>query len=121
MLLNASEIDNFNDANVPVDIWLTKLSEDDVEDLCTGREFDSEDLEKMNSPIWRLKMSNYMPRKGGVDDEGITIYSDSKEELQEIVRKKILPLYRRAVNRLVAISEGKASSLYYWDEPAEQA
>jgi len=91
-----------NDANIPVDIWLTKESE---------------------KHAWQLTADNYMPRKGYLAGENtIKIRATTREELAEIVREKIIPLYESALKQLNLIVEGKAKSLYYWeiDEDVEE-
>ena len=97
--------ENFNDANVPVDIWLSKLdpeSESDKESYGEGFRY-------------RLTTGVYMPRKASVWSEACTILSDNKEELQKIVEKYILPFYKLAVSKIQGIIEGTEDHLYYWE------
>jgi len=82
-----------DDANIPVDIWLS------YENLA-----------------WNLRASNYMPRRGRVSEEGIDIRATTREELAEIIKNQIIPLYETALKQLNLIVEGKAECLYYWKE-----
>jgi len=92
--------DSADDANIPVDVWLS-LTEDDDSFKNEGK--------------WRLHASNYMPRRARVDDSAYCVYSDNKEELDAIIREKILPLYKRAMNLLEGMcSSTEGGSLYYW-------
>jgi hypothetical protein len=79
--------------NVPVNIWLTE-----------------------ENGIWTLIASNYMPRLDRVGQETYKATSSNKEELVEIIKKRIIPLYEIALKKLNAICEGKAEDLYYWKE-----
>lgn len=99
MLLRTEDFD-FDDANVPVDIWLTDLS-DESEHYKDGYRY-------------LLKASAYMPRKDSVYAGAFEVISDNKEELQLIVKNEILPLYDSARNILLDIIAGKTDFLYYW-------
>lgn len=91
----AMSFDSADDANVPVDVWLMAPEAGEDE--------------------WELRAANYMPRKDRVQPEAYITRSTSKEELQSIVRDKILPLYRIAVAKLEAITTGDDDHLYYWE------
>lgn len=99
------DFDSADDANVPVDIWLTEEKDDD--DKPTG--------------FWRLKASNYMPRKACIGSE-FAVRSRNMKALQRIIRDKVLPLYAVAIGRISEMSGVSeevvrlpgAPSLYYW-------
>lgn len=94
MMENNSDfgIDDFDDANIPVDIRLEKLGDKYV-----------------------LTASNYMPRKDAICEGVLGISSNNKQELMDIVKDKFLPIYEKAVQALIDISEGKREDLYYWN------
>jgi hypothetical protein len=93
-LADRMSFDSADDANIPVDIWLHAPDEE--------------------CPSWRLLAANYMPRKGCLHPHGYEVRADNREELNAIVRDKILPLYRVATAQLEAIANGEADHLYYW-------
>ncbi len=105
MIENVGEMsfEDFDDANIPVDIWLSKLKADD-EHYEAGHRF-------------RLKCGNYMPRKGHVEEVAVEVLSDNLEELQALVRGRIIPIYQIAMRKLEKMAEGKCNNLYYWSEP----
>lgn len=83
-----------DDANIPVDIWLEQ-------DLETNK--------------WKLWANNYMPRKARLSGEAsYEALADTREELEDIIKKKIIPLYEVALQKLQAICKRKADNLYYW-------
>lgn len=86
-------IDDFDDANIPVDISLVK-EEDGVGFILTA--------------------SNYMPRKSRVEVDVLNVKSDDKQELIAIVRDKFLPIYEAAVQALKDIVAEERKELYYW-------
>ena len=64
---------------------------------------------------WSLGADCFMPRKGLAD--GCHKYlASTKEEISALVREKILPSYKIAFDAVTAMSEGKRSNFYYWDE-----
>lgn len=99
MILRTEDF-NFDDANVPVDIWLDELS-DESEHYKDGYRY-------------QLRASAYMPRKDSVYTGAFEVISDNKEELQLIVKNEILPFYETARNILLDMIAGKAECLYYW-------
>lgn len=98
------EIDAFDDANVPVDIWLTKL------------DLDSDDEEVAEGFTHVLRIGNYMPRKARVEGGSCEIFADNKEELQALVKDKVLPIYNKAIAKINGIIDGSNISLYYWND-----
>lgn len=85
----------------PVDTWLSPTSEDD---------------ENREKGKWCLRAGNYTPRRGTVSGDAYSVYSDNKEELNAIIREKILPLYRKAMDILENMAfSSKGGSLYYWE------
>jgi hypothetical protein len=104
-----------NDANIPVDIWLKKL--DDKNEQAEKYPW-NERPEEAQSCTWCLQADNYMPRRSGLGGENsYLIFADTLEELQELVRKHILPLYQTAINILTNMASGnEPCKLYYWSK-----
>ena len=103
-LLSKGELslNDLDDANIPVDIWLAELTEDD-ELYSEGYRFS-------------LKCGNYMPRKGRVEESAVEVYAKNREDIQKAVAKYILPLYQTALKIVTKmVNEGKGD-LYYWME-----
>ncbi len=95
---------DFDDANVPVDIWFEELKQkNNIEFWDLGFR-------------WQLTCGNYMPRDGDVAPCVVEVYAKEKESLQKAIAKYILPLYQVAIdklNKMVNEGEGK---LYYWSK-----
>lgn len=90
------EIEGHDDANIPVNIFTSKV--------------------KYKGKVkYRLSYEYFMPRKG-LATEGSFLLADTKEELQEFIKKNILPTYKIAFDAVTAMSEGKRDALYYWCE-----
>ncbi len=89
------EITGLDDANIPVNLFTSKVKH-------------------KGKVKYRLSYDFFMPRKGMA--EGGFLLADTKEELQEFIKKNILPLYKIAFDAVTAISEGKRDSFYYWVE-----
>ena len=92
----------FRDAdelNVPVSILLIE-NEDDETGVMDDR--------------WRLIAANYMPLKGFVKEDLFDTVADNREELVEIIREHVIPLYQTALKKLQAICEGKTDCLLEW-------
>ena len=112
------EIESANDANIPVDIWLYPYKEA-IENGC---EYDGE---QNTENLWVLSANNYMPRKAGLGGDGSYVIWGTVEELRELIRKHILPLYEVAVEYLKGMIEGRVNQegkqiydgLYYWELP----
>ena len=85
-------------SSIPVDVWLTETENDKT------REKDG---------TWTLRAANYIPRKGVVEGSYEAV-SDKREELVELIKRHVLPLYETAVKKLRAICEDGADNLYYW-------
>lgn len=101
-------LNNFNDANIPVDIWIEELNEETD---------DGESDEKYKAGYrFRLHCGNYMPRKGRVEECAADVYTKDKESLQNAVKKYILPLYQTALNIVTKMANECKGSLYYWEE-----
>jgi hypothetical protein len=96
------EPSEFDGANVPVDIWMDELTEDD-ERYKEGFRF-------------QLRARNYMPRKGYVEENACDILSDNRKELEELIKSYFIPLYQTAFNKLHKIISGEANCLYYWKD-----
>ena len=97
------DIDAFDDANVPVDLWLIEL-DDDTEAYDEGFR-------------WKLTVGNYMPRKSRVEEAVCEYIGVERQPLADIVSTHVLPLYRSALACLEAVVAGEDSSLYYWKAP----
>lgn len=89
------EITGVDDANIPVNLLIAKVKH-------------------KGKVKWRLSWDYFMPRKGF--GEGGFLLADTKEEMQEFIKKNILPLYRIAFDVVTAMTEGKRDALYYWQE-----
>lgn len=84
-------IDNANDMNIPVVIFMCEPDRP--------------------SGLWTWSAINFMPRKercGG----SYRLEADTKEEIMDVVRRKVLPLYEAAVTNLRERGEN-----YYWELP----
>lgn len=82
------ELDGMDDANIPVVCFLLEPEEE--------------------GDFWTWTAVNFMPRKeccGGT----WTVEADSKEELLEWIREKVVPLYAAALSNLE-----KFGANYYW-------
>ncbi len=90
--IGESEITDFDDANVPVNIFIEKEDETDT---------------------YLLTIDNFMPRKGCVN-EGFVQIRGTKTKLHELVKIHILPHYKRALELVTKVAEGNADSFYYW-------
>lgn len=83
-----------NDMNVPVNIFIDMS--DQFADEHPGK--------------WELHAANYMPRKERAHQSAYQYAADSRQELVELVRKYVVPLYE------VALAELKEfGTLYYWE------
>ncbi len=104
-------IEEADDANIPVDIWLKPYADTEID------QFPIYEGEQDTTNLWCLCANNYMPRKARLSGEGAYIVWGTKEELQEIIRKYIIPLYQVALKILKGISNGNGfTHLYYWSE-----
>jgi hypothetical protein len=103
--LGEISVEEADEANIPVDIWLDKVDEE-------AREENPELL------TWELHANNYMPRKGRLSGEqAYRLTSDDRAVLVALVKKHWLPLYKTAVAKLEAFDKPDAegvSELYYW-------
>lgn len=100
MIKNSGElsIDFADDANVPVNIFISEVEEGD---------YDEDD-----QPDWAthvLTASNFMPRKGRVASNTHLVFADNEEELRTLVQRHVVPIYEQALERLKT-----KSTLYYW-------
>jgi len=84
------EIAGADDANIPVNSFLTEPDEE--------------------SPKWRWTADNFMPRKGYVAKEQYEIEADAREPILEAVRKHVAPLYAAALENL-----NTHGACYYWE------
>ena len=115
------EIQGCDDANIPVDVWLHSPQDNkDNEVEYNGKNDNPEDL-------WLLTASNYMPRKGRLGEDQCYKVWGTKEELRELIKKHILPLYETAVKYLQGMIAGTTyengkpvfDGLYYWQLPKD--
>ena len=100
-------INEADDANIPVDIWLTRKTDENGDTIEDGD--------------WDLKASNYMPRKCRVTEEAYLATSKDRKVLEGLVRTHWLPLYQAAVKVLTEFRPNKdgISRLYYWNDSKE--
>ena len=110
-------LNHADDANIPVDIWLTKITDEHLTEH-NGHGFvaDPADVGKL-----MLHADNYMPRRARLsgDHEGFAYQAvcDTEADVKEIIEKFIKPLYQTALKVLDAMSTGDIeSNLYYWKE-----
>lgn len=90
-----------NDANVPVNIFISERDE-----------YDSDWPAK-----WRLSWDVFMPRKLSGFECDEPIFSDDPEELRKVVRGQFIPLYEVAMRNLNGIADGTRDKHYYWEDP----
>lgn len=108
-LLNRGEMTlaDFDDANVPVDIWVEELVKEDA---------DGDDVAIFNAGYrYTIRCGNYMPRKGAVSESAVSAFAKDKETIQKAMNKYIIPLYQTALNKLNKMAETGKGDLYYWD------
>lgn len=107
------EIEEANEANIPVDIWVNEITDEFLED----NDDTDDNIYQNNRGKWVLKADNYMPRKSRLSGENAyLVIFDSYEELAEAVSTYILPLYQTAVSVLEAIISKNQDHLYYWNK-----
>lgn len=92
---NMTVKDDANSANIPVNIWLTENDEGNG---------------------YLLTADNYMPRLTKVIGEEYREQSENREELVELIKNHIIPLYEVALSTLQNVCEGKEEGLYYWEK-----
>jgi hypothetical protein len=105
--------ENADDANVPVDIWLTEV--DQTDDECYKQ--DENGFDTTESYKFKLRASNYMPRKCRIAEDTYCVYADTREELAAILKKNVVPLYANAAKKIEAMMAGAGDNLYYWSSP----
>lgn len=100
-------IEGANDANVPVDIWIKQVTKDNKDEYLY-----------VQVGSWVLNASNYMPRRARLSEggDGYLVEADTREELVELLKKHVLPLYKNALAKLEGMITGTCTHLYYWDE-----
>jgi hypothetical protein len=108
--LGENAIESANDANIPVDIWLKKIKEDD------------EEGDGKHAGMWRLTANNYMPRKARLSGENsYKVIAKDRDVLVKLIHKYWLPLYQIAVEILTEmkpsqIHDNGTACLYYWEK-----
>jgi hypothetical protein len=97
MIISEGELnfEDANDMNVPVDIWLENNNDYPNKFVLTA--------------------ANYMPRKGIIKESSYKVVCDTREEIEEIINKFILPFYTNAINKLKNMAKEGRGSLYYWN------
>ncbi len=88
------QLEDCNDMNVPVNIFI--------------------DREEEEGNRWVLTADNFMPRKQRVNDGAYRTIADDREELSELIKKHVLPLYEAALNNITGMISGESAKLYYW-------
>lgn len=91
------KIEECNNMNVPVNSFLIAPGEPDNK-----------------GTKWRWIANNFMPRKNFVEEGAYDIEADTKEEIMEVVRKYVVPLYLTALINLETIGAN-----YYWERKNE--
>ena len=89
-----------NDLNIPVNIWLLETKGED------GKK----------DGTWTLRANNFLPRKDRVETDMYEAVSEKREELVDLIKKHILPLYETAVKKLQAVCNGTGNELYFWGD-----
>jgi hypothetical protein len=112
-------LENHDSANIVCNIFISKLSEEDLHDLdlrWDEEEWNEEgDVEIPNK--WArfvFTADVFMPRKG-LHDGAYQYIASTREELQELVREKVLPSYEIGLQAVKDLADGKRTSFYYWD------
>lgn len=100
------ELEEHDDANIPCNLFISELDEEDAQSAKDEHELDF-------IPKWELRFDLFMPRKGLMDSAG-TYFAETREELQQLVKEKILPSYKIAFDAITAMAEGKRDDFYYW-------
>ena len=93
------EFENADDSNIPVSIFVREI---DAQEDGDGKFY------------WEVTADNYMPRRGRCADGAFNAKAETREEIAELLRVNVLPLYETALAKLNKIIEGKAENLYYW-------
>ena len=109
MIENCGElsIEDADNGNVPVSIFLHSYEPGD------GMDYDGEQDTK---DLWVLNADNYMPRRCGVAS-GVYLVFGTREELQDLVKKYILPLYQMAIQKIdTMINSPSGGQFYYWTD-----
>ncbi len=115
--IGQEELGEHDDANIPCNIFITAIDENDIEEVDEnwGGDEESDGPAPSSWAKWKLHADNFMPRKGLAD--GVYTYvASTKEELMELVKEKVLPSYIIAVKAVTELSEGKRDSFHYWTE-----
>lgn len=108
-----NELEKHDGANIPCNLFISEIDEDYEEEVAAALE-DREDIPEGFEAKWILTGDNFMPRKG-LWDGCIRYVSDTKEELHQLVKEKILPTYKIAFDAVTDMAEGRRKSFYYWD------
>lgn len=107
-------IEDCDDANIPVSIFLSEIEDSDREEAASAGE------PYNPNHRWVLRADNYMPRKGRASESAYEITAPTREALVEVIKKFIIPLYQIALANLEGIIAGTNDSLYYWTSPKEK-
>jgi hypothetical protein len=108
--VSATGLEEANDMNIPIDIWLSRIASDEGEE--------DQELIKQGF-IWRLRAASYQPRKDRIWTEAYEYIASDRAELSALVEKHILPLYKIALSKVEAMTKPSEDDLdlYYWDKP----
>lgn len=87
------ELSEANELNIPINIFIAEPG-DGVE----------------THDKWELYANNYMPRKEYSCSLQYQYKGDSREELVELIKKYVVPLYETALSKLKSTGE-----LYFWE------
>jgi len=102
-----------DDANIPVNIFIEEV---DAKGCALPEETTITDFEVTGQKYWRLTADNFMPRRTTINQDAYQYVATTREELNDLVKREILPLYQVALDLVKDMSEGKQNLLYYWHE-----
>jgi len=110
--IGEEELSEHDDANITCNVFITKISENDHEEL--DEDWDEEEGEPPSKwAKFQLTADVFMPRKG-LHDGAYKYIASTRAELQELVREKILPSYEIGLQAVKDLADGKRTGFYYW-------
>lgn len=86
---------------IPVDIWLVENENSE-----TG----------VKDGTWTLRAASYLPHKSSITENTFIATSENRDDLVQLLKTYVIPLYEAASKKLQAICDGKTDRLYKWDE-----
>lgn len=104
MIENVGEVEweAFDDANVPVDIWVHKRG---------SKDFDEEEAGDFN---FSITANNYMPRKARLGGEQICqVFCHTEDEVRQVLTAW-RQIYLQAMSKFDKMIDTCEGNLYYW-------